>query len=191
MQDEEASPHPPPERGTTAQWEAKRKESAPTHNSAPPVPCRGQPPTHPPPAIQPPPHPPPMHGVKAQHRRGNCQRHRAMRRGFDCNLILNHIRCRNRIDKHNPKNPKPKPNRNGIQILPTQKRDRLRTSTTNPRRRRTSRSNCRFRRSNRLQRTGKQLVDRSPSRSTGGGAAAADTPPGHRAGRERVAVAAM
>jgi len=50
MQDEEASPHPPPERGTTALWEAKRKESAPTHNSAPPVPCRGQPPTHPPPA---------------------------------------------------------------------------------------------------------------------------------------------
>jgi len=50
MQDEEASPHPPPERGTTAQWEAKRKESAPTHNSGPPVPCRGQPPTHPPPA---------------------------------------------------------------------------------------------------------------------------------------------
>ena len=72
MQDEEASPHPPPERGTTALWEAKRKESAPTHNSAPPVPC---------------------------------QRHCAMRRGFGCNLILNHIRCRNRIDKHNPKKP--------------------------------------------------------------------------------------
>jgi len=82
MQDEEASPHPPPERGTTAQWEAKRKESAPTHNSAPPVPCCGQPPTH----------PPPTRGVKAQHWRGNCQRHRAMRRGFGCNLILNHIR---------------------------------------------------------------------------------------------------
>ena len=37
MQAKEASPHPPPASGATAQWEAKRKESAPTHNSAPPV----------------------------------------------------------------------------------------------------------------------------------------------------------
>ena len=32
-----------------------------------------------------------------------CQRHRAMRRGFGCNLILNHIHCHNQIDTHNPK----------------------------------------------------------------------------------------
>ena len=37
MQAKEASPHPPPASGATTQWEVKRKESAPTHNSAPPV----------------------------------------------------------------------------------------------------------------------------------------------------------
>jgi len=114
MQAKEASPHPPPARGATAQWEAKREESAPTHNSTPPVAYRGQPPTHPLPAIQPLPHPPPMRGAKAQQRRGNCQCHRAMRRGLGCNLILNHIHCHNQIDTYNPKNPKSKPNRNRI-----------------------------------------------------------------------------
>ena len=60
------------------------------------------------------PHPPPTRGAKAKLRRGNCQRHRAMRRGLGCNLILNHIHCRNQSDTHNPKNPKSKPNRNRI-----------------------------------------------------------------------------
>ena len=34
-----------------------------------------------------------------------CQRHRAMRRGFGCNLILNHIRCRNRNTNQIERNP--------------------------------------------------------------------------------------
>ena len=114
MQVEEASPHPPPASGATAQWEAKCKESTPTHNSVPPVACREQHRQHPLHARQPPPHPPPTCDAKAKQRRGNYKHHHAMRRGLGCNLILNHIHCRNQSDTHNPKNPKSKPNRNEI-----------------------------------------------------------------------------
>jgi len=82
MQAKEASPHPPPASGATTQWEVKRKESAPTHNSAPPVAYREQHWLHPLPARQPLPHPPPMRGAKAKQRRGNCQRHHVMQRGL-------------------------------------------------------------------------------------------------------------
>ena len=61
MQAKEASPHPPPASGATAQWEAKRKESAPTHNFTPPVACREQHRPHPLPARQ----PPPTHRLRA------------------------------------------------------------------------------------------------------------------------------
>ena len=64
-----------------------------------------------------------MRGAKAQQRRGNCQCHRAMRRGLGCNLILNHIHCRNQIDTHNPKTPNPN------QIRTETVRGRWRTET--------------------------------------------------------------